>query len=77
MVSQNICCESKMFRPLTEDCSRTGSRKIMNIINSIEAETPFTAYGFFSIEPSTLTSIGLGILTYLVILIQFDDGKNK
>ena len=41
----------------------------------IEAETPFTAYGFFTIEHSTLTSIGLGILTYLVILIQFDDGQ--
>ena len=47
----------------------------MNIIENIQDETPFTAGGFFNVDRSTLTAIAGATLTYLIILIQFDDEK--
>ena len=47
----------------------------MNIIENIQDETPFTASGFFNVDRSTLTAITGAMLTYLIILIQFDDGN--
>ena len=49
----------------------------MNIIENIQDETPFTASGFFNVDRSTLTAISGAVLTYLIILIQFDDGEGK
>ena len=44
----------------------------MNVIQQIELESTFDALGFFKIELSTLTSLGSTILTYLIILAQFN-----
>ena len=49
----------------------------MNIIENIQDETPFTASGFFNVDRSTLTAISGAVLTYLIILIQFDDGEGE
>ena len=38
----------------------------------VELEEPFTALGFFNIERSTLTSLLSTILTYLIIILQFE-----
>nr|XP_036225217.1 gustatory receptor 68a-like [Bactrocera oleae] len=38
---------------------------------SIKQEVQFTAYGFFSIDNTTLFKIFSAVTTYLVILIQF------
>ena len=38
----------------------------------VEAEGPFTAYSFFTVDNSMLTAALANILTYLIILIQFD-----
>ena len=54
---------------LTEDCY---SKKIKNLIRTIEEETPFSANGFFNIDRSILTAIAGAVLTYLIILIQFE-----
>ncbi|XP_022226363.1 gustatory receptor 68a [Drosophila obscura] len=52
------------------------SKEFQNIIDkfltkSIKQEVQFTAYGFFSIDNSTLFKIFSAVTTYLVILIQF------
>ena len=49
----------------------------MNIIENIQDETPFTASGLFNVDRSTLTVISGAVLTYLIILIQFDDGEGE
>ena len=60
------------FRQLLVKCNREQSIKVKNMISELEAEPGFTAAGFFTIERSTLTSIGGIILTYLVILISLN-----
>uniref|UniRef100_A0A6P4EP57 Gustatory receptor n=1 Tax=Drosophila rhopaloa TaxID=1041015 RepID=A0A6P4EP57_DRORH len=52
------------------------SKQFQNLIDkfltkSIKQDLEFTAYGFFSIDNSTLLSIFSAVTTYLVILIQF------
>ncbi|XP_043647303.1 gustatory receptor 68a [Drosophila teissieri] len=52
------------------------SRQFQNLIDkfltkSIKQDLQFTAYGFFSIDNSTLFKIFSAVTTYLVILIQF------
>ena len=47
----------------------------MNNIENIQDETPFTASGYFNVDRSTLTAITGATLTYLIILIQFDDSN--
>ena len=49
----------------------------MNIIENIQDETPFTASGFFNFDLSTLTAITGATLTYLIILLQFDDSSEE
>ena len=61
---------------VTVDCDSKTIRKVMNIIENIQDETPFTASGFFNVDRSTLTAIAGATLTYLIILVQFDDGKS-
>ena len=61
---------------VTVDSNKIDIRKVKNIIENIQGETPFTASGFFYVDRSTLTAITGTTLTYLIILIQFDtDGK--
>jgi hypothetical protein len=45
---------------------------IEDIISQIESETPFSAMGYFNIELSTMTSIISTVLTYIIILVQFN-----
>ena len=65
------------FRALTLNHSCKEIRNILNIISEIEQETPFSAGGFFYIERSTLISIAGAILTYLIILVQFDSDESN
>jgi len=44
----------------------------MDTIHQIETEKPFSALGFFTVERSTLTSLLATIITYLIILKQFE-----
>ena len=38
----------------------------------IKDEGPFDALGYFTVDKSTLTAVVGTIITYLIILIQFD-----
>ena len=60
-----------------EASNRASRWKVLNIIRSIEEETPFSASGFFTVDRSTLTAIAGAVLTYLIILIQFDNGQDQ
>ena len=61
-------------RNLRHDAVESGSIKEMmqyqNAALQLERLVPFTAYGFFSLERSTLTAMAATTLTYLIILIQ-------
>ena len=59
------------------DCSCKDARRPQIIINEIEQETPFTAVGFFYVGKPTLMTIAGAIVTYIIILIQFDDSKGN
>ena len=52
-------------------CGADKEEGIDVIIYIIEAEQPFTAYGFFNVDRSLLSSIFGNILTYLIILLQY------
>ena len=65
------------FRDLLLNCDYNESRRVYNIIGKVQDETPFSAYGFFNIERSTLTTMMATILTYLIILVQFDEGEKS
>ena len=47
------------------------SRYLM-LIQKIDTEDPFTALGFFTVDKTTLTSALATVVTYLIILIQFN-----
>ena len=49
-----------------------GHRMMTRIIHLIELEPPFTALGFFDVQQSTLTAMASSILSYLIILVQFN-----
>ena len=40
-------------------------------MSEIDREQPFTALEFFNVERSTLTSLVGTVLTYLIVLVQF------
>ena len=59
-------------RPFLTEGTHQERTQLMNVIRQIELETTFDALGFFKIELSTLTSLGSTIMTYLIILAQFN-----
>ena len=60
------------FSPhLESQISSVEAAKVLHIIYNIKLEEPFTASGFFGIDLSTLTSLASTILTYLIVLVQF------
>ena len=59
------------FRPLLDKDDRKDKEMVLYLISEINQEGPFTALGFFSVELSTLTSLVSTILTYLIVLVQF------
>ena len=59
------------FRPLLGKVHGEEKENVMFLISDIKEEGPFTALGFFNIECSTLTSLVSTILTYLIVLVQF------
>ena len=54
------------------DCDDKHTKSIKRLISKVCDEEPFSALGFFSIDRSMLTSLLANILTYLIILIQFN-----
>ena len=58
-----------LFRELFVE---TKDKDIEKLICKLEAEGPFNALGFFDIECSTLTTLVSTIVTYLVVLVQFE-----
>ena len=53
-------------------CSREEDKEELDYyISEMEAETPFTAWGFYSVDKTTLTELLSTVITYLLILIQF------
>ena len=61
-----------LFRKLLLSADPNTEKIIADIVHQIDEETPFTALGFFNVERTTLTSLVATILTYLIILKQFD-----
>ena len=54
----------------TEDPKK--EKEAMLLLYQVDQESAFNALGFFSIDRSTLTSLLGTILTYLIVLVQFD-----
>ena len=50
---------------------------IEDIMSQIESEAPFTALEFFNVELSTMTTIISTVLTYLIIMVQFNPTKTN
>ena len=42
------------------------------LIQSIEKEDPFTAFGLFGVDVSTLSGVVATTATYIIVLIQFN-----
>ena len=51
--------------------------EIAVLFNETEAEGPFNALGFFEIEKSTLTSLTSTIVTYLLVMVQFNTSNDS
>ena len=47
-------------------------RQYQMLIQKIDQEGPFTAMDFFKVDKTTVTTACSTIITYLIILIQFD-----
>ena len=63
----------KIFRADYENIVEKAMKsKYLMLIQKIETEEPFTALGFFAVDKTTLTSALATVVTYLIILIQFD-----
>ena len=60
---------------LVMDSSRETRVQLYNIISEIEREAPFKALGLFSVDLTTLTSIVSTAMTYIVIMVQFEDSE--
>ena len=60
------------FRDMLVDCDDKHTKSIKRLISKVCDEEPFSALGFFIIDQSMLTSLAANILTYLIILIQFN-----
>ena len=59
------------FRDMYTIASEATRLEIFKVINKIKEEGPLTASGFFNVEKSTLVSMFSTILTYIIILVQF------
>ena len=46
--------------------------KYLMLIQMIQKEGPFTALDFFNVDKSMVTASVSTVLTYLIILVQFD-----
>ena len=55
-------------------CKDDDKEELDYYISELEAETPFSAWGFYSVEKTTLTSLLSTVITYLIIMIQFQPG---
>ena len=42
------------------------------LIQNVEREEPFTAFGLFSVNNSTLSGVLGTIATYIIVLVQFN-----
>ena len=62
---------------MLDQYDRKEKEKVLYLIFEINQEGPFTALGLFSIELSTLTSLFSTILTYLIVLVQFNPPGNQ
>ena len=54
------------------NCDDKHTKSIKRLVSKVCDEDPFSALGFFIIDWSMLTSLAANILTYLIILIQFN-----
>ena len=51
--------------------------QLNNLIYAIEKELPFDALGLFNVDLTTLTSIFSSVMTYLVIMVQFNETEKS
>lgn len=47
-------------------------RELFSVINQMKDEGPLTAQGFFTVDRPLLVSLLSTVLTYIIILVQFD-----
>ena len=52
-------------------------RSYLVLIQEIESEGPFTALDFFNVDRPLVTTAFSTVVTYLIILIQFNLCKNS
>ena len=61
------------FRYQRMSCSREEDKEELDYyIGEMEAETPFSAWGFYSVQKTTLIDILSTVITYILILIQMN-----
>ena len=62
------------LRDHLEICNDDERTKLDNLIAQMEAEEAPDAWGYYSVQKTTLTSLFSTIVTYLIILVQFKNG---
>ena len=55
-----------------DSTDRRGKKKLLMLIQNVEREEPFTAFGLFSVNNSTLSGVLGTIATYIIVLVQFN-----
>ena len=57
--------------------SRRYEKQLLMLIENIEREKPFTAFGLFSVDISTLSGVVATTATYIIVLVQFNFCESK
>ena len=57
--------------------SRRYEKQLLMLIENIEREEPFTAFGLFSVDTSTLSGVVATTVTYIIVLVQFNFCQSK
>ena len=66
-----------VFRDHLEICNNHETVKLSNVIAQMESEGAPSAWGYYTVEKTTLTSLLSTIVTYLIILVQFNGSENE
>ena len=62
--------------PILSVADRGDKKKLLMLIQNIEREEPFTAFGLFNVNMSTLSGVLGTIATYTIVLVQFNFCKD-
>ena len=65
-------CHYILFRPYIATGTAEQKVELKSLIYEIKSEAPFDAMGLFTVDLSTITSVLSTVMTYLVIMVQFN-----